>query len=143
MPHNRHAVWTAISRAVRLPTRAESDGQLIQEVRPVVVGSDSVLSIVKIMGDEDFESEELVAVEGGYRTCPTDWLTLDLAAFYNFYDNLRTGEPRTVVADHTTSPPRLLVPVEADNKASARTFGLEEAVDWQPLDGWRLRAAYT
>jgi iron complex outermembrane receptor protein len=143
MPHRRHVAWSAVSRAVRLPTRAESDGLFIQQVSPVEVLGDSLLSIVKVMGNPDFESEKLLAFEGGYRTRPTDWLTLDLAGFYNVYDDLRTGEPQNSITDFTKSPPHLIIPVLADNKASGRTFGIEKAVDCQVFERWRLRAAYT
>ncbi len=34
------------------------------------------------------KSEVLLAYEMGYRVEPTDWLSVDIAGFYNNYDNL-------------------------------------------------------
>ena len=45
-----------------------------------------------IDGGPDFDSEELLAYELGYRVQPFSRLALSLAAYYNDYDDLRSRE---------------------------------------------------
>ena len=75
-----HSLWAALSRAVRTPTRFDSD------IRFGPPG-------LTIFGNPDFQAEELVAYEMGYRGRPHPQVTLDAAVFYNVYDQLRSLEP--------------------------------------------------
>jgi iron complex outermembrane recepter protein len=58
---------------------------------------------------------------------------LDLAAFYNVYDDLRSQEPPASGAPF----PRVLL-----NKLEAETWGAELRINAQPRQGLRLQAAY-
>ena len=49
-------------------------------------------AVVVIQGQLNFESEDLLAVELGYRVRPHDKLFFDVAAFANFYDDLQSFE---------------------------------------------------
>ena len=120
-PDDRHTVWGAVSRAVRTPTRIDEDTRFL-------VGSVTLLS-----GSRDFESEELLAYEVGYRVQPRPALSVDLAAFYNVYDNLRSQEP--VVAGRP-------FPVVLDNKLEADTYGFELRANFQAATWWRWHAGY-
>lgn len=71
-PGERHTVWGAVSRAVRSPSRFDTD------------------LTIPLGGDRDFESEKVIAYELGYRVQPTDRISLSLATFYNDYDDLRS-----------------------------------------------------
>ena len=54
------------------------------------------------MGNDDFESEELIAYEAGYRWQAVADLSFDLALFYNDYEGLASlelGEPFIDPAD--------------------------------------------
>ena len=86
---------------------------------------------VDLAGDRNFVSETLIAYEAGYRFRPAANLSLDLAAFVNDYDKLRTIEPVSMTS------------FQIDNKLSGTTYGLELAVDYRPTDWWRLQAGYT
>ena len=77
-------LWSAISRAVRTPSRI--DRELFLRV------DDPDL---RIDGGPDFESEELLAYELGYRVQPFSRLGLSLAAYYNDYDDLRSRESQS------------------------------------------------
>jgi iron complex outermembrane receptor protein len=74
-----HSIWAAVSRAVRTPTRFDSD---IRFGPPALT----------IVGNPGFRSESVIAYEGGYRAHPHPRLSLDAAIFYNVYDRLRTLE---------------------------------------------------
>ena len=81
----RHAFWGAISRAVRTPSRADHD---ISFVAPDLATGD----LNAFNGSRSVSSEQLLAYEIGYRARPAETLTVDVAAYYNDYDDLRTAE---------------------------------------------------
>jgi iron complex outermembrane receptor protein len=121
-PNDRRTVWGAISRAVRTPTRIDED---------VIYFFPDGSHIIE--GSRDFESEELLAYELGYRVQINPELLIDLAAFYNVYDDLRSQEPPASGAPF----PRVLL-----NKLEAETWGGELRLNAQPRQGLRLQAAY-
>ena len=134
-----HTFWTAVSRAVRTPSRAEDDIRFVQAIQP---GPGGLAVTVEPTGQRGFDSEDLVAFEAGYRTSLAANLSFDVAGFYNIYDNLRSLEPQPV-AISTTPALRFNVPLLASNGLSARTWGTEAAAEWQPVEGWRMRGSYT
>ena len=69
-------------------------------------------------------------------------VSLDIATFYNTYDNLRTleaGAPYLVFVP----TPYVVAPFTADNRMDGRTYGAELAANWVAADWWRFRGAYT
>ncbi len=136
-PGERHSIWSAASRAVRTPSRIDQDGLANTYVYPTL----PLPTLIRINGNPDFKSEELLAYEAGYRFQPVETLFLDLAAFYNIYDNLRSGEPGTPFADGP--PPHLVLPFTTDNKLNARVYGFELAAEWRVKPWWSLNGAYT
>ena len=121
-PDTRQTAWAAVSRAVRLPTRLDTDLRLI----------DIATRRVTLTGSEDFGAEEIVAYEAGYRVRPFSLLSLDVAGFSNRYDNLRSTEL-------TFTPLPLIV---LDNMLNARTSGVEVAGTLQPVTAVRVHGSY-
>lgn len=139
-PQAQHRLWASISRAVRTPYRPEVDGVLNTSITPP-----SPLVPVPILsygqGNHDFKSEELLAFELGYRWDFRKKFFLDVAAYYNIYDNLRAltqGPPQLIL----TPPPHLAVPLLISNAMKGETYGLEVAADWRPLSWWRTQLSY-
>lgn len=131
---DNHTLWAAISRAVRVPTRFERDVS--------VDASDPAGNpVIRLVGNDDFESEELIAYEAGYRWRPLEVLSLDLALFYNDYQELAAVELGTIFMDPVTG--QTVIPVESQNFMNGRTYGAELQVEWQPLEYWRLTANYS
>lgn len=126
-PTDRQTIWAAISRAVRTPTRVDTDVRFF----PV-----PATGLVALRGNEGFESEELLAYELGYRVQPHKRVFLDVATFYNEYDKLRTVEPSNPSAP--TLPPFVL-----KNELEGRTYGAEFSVKYQVTDWWRVTSSYT
>jgi iron complex outermembrane recepter protein len=119
LPH-KQMVWSAVSRAVRMPTRLENDARFLVPGGAVV-----------LRGSRAFRSEELLAFEGGYRVRPVPGLALELAAFRNRYDHLRSQD--------LPSPPG---PIVLANTLEATSSGLEALVRVQPVARVHLSAAY-
>ena len=133
-PAQRHAVWGSISRAVRTPSRVEHDLALIAALSPTIP------SFGRVTGNKSFDAEELLAYELGYRVQPTDRLSVDLAGFYNRYNDLLSLETGSSFLE---PPGNLIFPFLIENKMKAHVYGAELAADWRWLDWWRWRFAYS
>ncbi len=137
--HKRHSIWGAISRAVRTPSRGDHD---FHNNITTFFGRGGALSALRVVGDDDFESEELTAYELGYRLQPYQWFSLDIAGFYNQYDDLRTIEADAPFLEPGV-PPLQVMPLRIDNKMDGETYGIEILANLQPMDQWKLAAGYT
>ncbi|MBT3341736.1 MAG: TonB-dependent receptor [Gemmatimonadetes bacterium] len=141
-PSHQQAVWTAVSRAVRTPSRAESDVRLIQQALPP--GDATPVALLAFLGSPDLDSEPMLAYEAGYRFRYEETLSLDLALFFNDYDGLRGGKALFPVPGTAPGPVHLIVPFVAVNNLNATTRGLELAIDWRDIsENWRTRAIYS
>ena len=127
-------LWAAVSRAVTQPSQAHHDVQLVTGVIPGV-GFDS---IVTLFGG-DTEPEELWAYELGARRVVSEELSLDLALFFNDYDQMITKEPGTPFPDGAGN---VIVPVVFDNRGAATSYGAELAAEWAPREDLRIHASY-
>jgi iron complex outermembrane recepter protein len=129
-----HTVWSAISRAVRVPTRLERD--------IAVDASDPAGNpVIRLQGNQDFEAEELLAYEAGYRWTPRSNLSVDLATFYNRYDKLASLELGTPFVDPVSG--RTIVPILNQNLSEGDSHGIEALVTFAPRENWRLSATYS
>jgi len=143
-PHERQTVWAAISRAVRTPCRAEEDVRITRQVLPSnTLGSASTMGFLTMVGSREFESEDLLASELGYRFETTKSVSVDMTAFYNIYDNLLTLEPGTLYLETADGSPHFVLPIIVANKMDGKTYGMELTLDWHPLHWWRVQGAYT
>ena len=129
-PSDRHTLWGAVSRAVRTPSRVENDIDLILPFQSLGILAD-------LDGNTDFDSEELLAYELGYRGLLTDSLSLDVAGFYFDYDDLRTVD---IVGPGT---PPAAVATLFGNRMRGESHGVEVEATWRALDNWKLTASYT
>ena len=138
----RYAVWGALSRAVRLPTRAEADGSHLDSVDPLLSMPGQPLAVVRLVGDPDMQAEELTAWELGARWRAQNDLTLDVATFFHQYDRHFSGEPRSMGIDSLHTPARIILDLAPGNLVSGTTRGVEVGVEWQPHRLLRLRGGY-
>lgn len=127
-PERRQTIWASVSRAVRTPTRGESDITLLNAVGSTPGQRNLVLN----QGSPNFTSEKEVAYELGYRFQPIRKLSFDLSTFYNQYSNLRTFEP-TVHGIYS--------PI-ASNMGSGSSQGFEFSSKWQATRDWKLEGSY-
>lgn len=115
-PTDQSLLWAAVSRAVRTPSRVERDLAWEGVIQPHV-----------------FETETLVAYEGGYRAQMFGRTSLSVSVFYNQYDDLRTNE---------AVPPGPL-PIAVGNGLEGESWGTEIWGGYDVTDSWRLSAGFT
>lgn len=120
--HDNHTLWSAVSRAVRTPSRIDQD--IFTPANPPFA----------IAGGAGFESETLLSYEVGYRVQAQRRFSVSVATFYNDYDDLRSLEQ--------TNPPAPF-PVRIGNGLEGESYGVESTADWSINSGWQVRAGYT
>jgi iron complex outermembrane receptor protein len=136
-PSARQTVWFSVTRAVRTPTRIEEDLQLTALVAP------NPPTFFRLIGNRKFASESLIGYEGGYRNLVRPDFYVDIAAFYNNYSDLLSGEPGAPFVEGSPSPPHTVIPLFFGNGLLGKTAGFEIAPDWRPSRSWRLRGSYS
>jgi len=135
-PLRQLSLWTAVSRAVRVPSRLELHGRISDQLLLPAVDP-NVPVIVNTQGNAELDTEKLTAYEFGLRLMPTPSLWFDVAMFYNDYDDLIGLE------QISGTPPTGPYDLAYANNASGRAYGVEVAADWQVMPNWRLGGAYT
>jgi iron complex outermembrane recepter protein len=118
----QQALWAAVSRAVRTPSRIDRD---LSEGAPPY--------LVLLKGGPDFNSETVIAYELGYRAQLNSRFTTSVSSFYNRYDDVRS----------TSYTPTTLFPFYFANNVAGYTEGLEFSGNYQVSDDWSLHAGYT
>jgi iron complex outermembrane recepter protein len=133
----RQALWVSGSRAVRTPSRIEDDIQLTDfaTVTPLPI-------YLRVLGNRQFHSEELVAFEAGYRALMTARFHIDVAMFHNIYDDLSSFQVGTFFLEPTPAPVHAVLPLLISNGIRGTTDGFELAADWRPATWWELKGSY-
>jgi iron complex outermembrane receptor protein len=140
-PGARQTLWAAVSRAVRSPTRTDHDVRFnLSVIPPPPTGG--FPTIVAALGNPNFASETLLAYELGYRVEPLPDVFLDVATFYNDYQDLRTLQPGTPVFE-TQPSPSYVQPLVFQNGMDGQAYGVEVAASWRPTSWCRLSGGYT
>jgi iron complex outermembrane recepter protein len=115
------ALWGAVSRAVRTPSRVDEDEK---------EGAPPLLVILE--GSSDFRSEEVIAYELGYRAQVTPRASVTLSTYYNDYNDVRS----------TGFTPATIIPFYFQNNVAGHTYGAEWSGNYQVLDDWSLHLGY-
>ncbi|HEY2460155.1 MAG TPA: TonB-dependent receptor [Candidatus Acidoferrum sp.] len=136
-PTEHQSVWASLTRAVRTPSRLDTDLQL----------TDFLLAnppiFLRIVGSNIFKSETLIGSEVGYRSLLVRNLYIDLAAFHNNYDDLFGFGPGVVLIEKTPPPTRFVLQEAVANALRGNTAGFEIAPDWKPVEWWELKGSYS
>src|SRR5713101_6459289 len=114
-------LWTAVSRALRTPSRVDRD--LFAPAKPPYF----------LTGGPDFHSEEELAYELGYRYQQGS-VALSVATFYSRYHGLRSIEQ--------VNPPTP-VPLVIGNGQDGESYGGEVTAEYWLTNRWRVHAGYT
>ena len=121
-PLHGQTIWGGVSRAVRMPSRFDTDLRFTGGT-----------SFVVIQGNPDFQSETVIDIEGGYRNVAIPHVSLGVTGFSGKYDQLRSQEP--------TAP--FGIPIVLGNLQRGRVSGVETAVHVEPRASWQIFGGYT
>ncbi len=126
---SKQLLWTAVSRAVRMPSRID---------RHIRIPTPGFAPIVEnlLVGGANFRSETLIAYEIGHRMQVGTKLTSSLSGFYHVYDRVRST---------SQSPPDqygLTFPLFYENNLEGETYGFEWRLTYQVADWWRMSGGY-
>lgn len=119
-PAPQHLLWTALSRAVRAPSRLDRDAY-VPAVPPYLLN-----------GGPQARSEVARVFEVGYRGQPARQFSYSATLYHADYDHLRTQE---------LTPSRTALVFA--NQMEGSTTGIETWGEWQATDAWRLAAGFT
>jgi iron complex outermembrane receptor protein len=122
-PEQSWAAWAAVSRAVRIPSRADHDLRI--DIPPL----GTVFSF-----SPAFQSENVMAYEIGYRQQPAEWFSWDLALFYNQYESL---------GSFRSGPPPFGIPITNANDDRGEGYGVEVSAQCDVTCNWRLSGWYS
>ena len=152
-PDTRHSLWAAVARAARTPSRGERSVTARlpaqqQEIQfPGAPGPSPIHVIPYITGSTDFRTEELDALDLGWRTSWNRSFSTELAGYHYRYDHLRAMIPGTQLIPSGIRPDVFLLPTMLTNALSAprraRFTGLELSADWHVTPNWRLQSSYS
>lgn len=140
-PRPGHTVWAALSRASRTPSVVEK----FITLRLGVASLDPFV-LTQVVGNRDQQSEILTATEVGYRFSAPAGFSLDVAAYYNDYDNLGSLTPTPLSPVEAPLPlpfPIYETSLQVGNDLEGRAYGGEVAATWQAAAWWRLSADYS
>jgi iron complex outermembrane receptor protein len=132
-----HTWWGGVSRAVRTPTRTDADLSLTVAFAP------GTPTFARILGSDDFRSEEVLAYQAGYRGTLRPWLSFDATAFYHDYSNLLSLEAGAPFAETDPPPPRTVVPFVDENLVEGESYGFELASRFRPSERVHLTLNYS
>jgi iron complex outermembrane receptor protein len=145
-PTATQTLWLAVTRALRTPSDAERDfflSSLIGSYTPPGQTT-SIPFFARFGANPNFESEKLNGYELGYRRLLGRDVYVDVAGFFNQYDDLFSediiGAPYT---ESTPAPTHELLPAEFGNGLQGTTAGGEIGPEWRPTSFWRLRGSYS
>ena len=113
-PAPERLIWSAVSRAVRAPSRI--DRELFVPANPPF----------QIAGGPDFRSEVSNTFELGYRAQPISAISYSVTAFHSVHDHIRSVEP---VGGGVSV---------LGNKIEGKTSGVEAWGTYQAARAWRL-----
>ncbi len=137
-PTERQSAWVAITRAVRTPSRLDQDLQLTD-----FLTSGPPPIFLRVVGSKTFQSEQLLSTEAGYRTLVARRLYMDIAFFYNDYNDLYGYGPTALLVETSPPPTHVVAELPLANATAGYTTGVEIAPDWKPTDWWELKGSYS
>ena len=98
---------------------------------------------LRLIGDGQFDPEQLVGYELGYRAYVVKRGFLSINGFYNRYDDLLSVEQRPLAPEASPTPPHLILPLYLRNGIAAQTKGVELYSLWDLKSWWRLKPSYS
>jgi iron complex outermembrane recepter protein len=137
-PGATHTVWAGVTRAVRTPSRVETDYTTFS-----LAGTSPIPTFVRLLPNQGFIPETLVAYEVGYRARPKQRVYVTASAFYNDLQNTLSTELLPPFIETTPAPPHLILPVDFANGLHGNSEGIEITGETRPAPWLRLTSNYS
>ncbi len=136
----RQTWWASAARAIREPDTLEHGMTFELGTEPVPEFGNALLVL---SGNPSLQAEQLTDFETGYRAQLNRRLSFDATGFLSFYRHLvttETGTPYVTFSQDGASQyePLLIIPLEDENLAHAREYGLELFGSWQVTNRWKI-----
>jgi iron complex outermembrane recepter protein len=131
-PRDPYTVWGAVTRAVRTPSRIERDLLLDSAV------SATAPVYFRLQGNPNFETETLLALEGGVRVRVSERVSLDLAAFHDRHADLLSLDFGAPFSEQG----RQITPAVFGNGIEGKVSGAELGLDLRLSRRWMVRSGY-
>ncbi len=148
-PSEEHTLWGSLSRSVRTPTRIEDDADALLFTDCFIDGADPCPAGAVVgyhaHGNKALAVEDQVSLELGYRYQPELPISLDVALFYNEFEDIVeiSDEPLGFVPVVDPPPPHFRVDVEIDNGVVSSVYGGEVELKWDVSSWWDLVGSYS
>jgi len=136
-PRPDEAAFVSVTRAVRTPSRVEQDFE-----RTALLNAATPL-FLRLVPNDDFTSETLVAYEAGHRFRPVPNLFVTTAAYFNRVNDILSTEPGQMFVEATPEPAHQIMPVLFANGLHGNTRGLEVTADFRPREWLRWTGTYS
>ncbi len=136
-PTQHQSLWVAVTRAVRTPSRLDTDLQLTDFL------SATPPFFLRVLGSNTFKSEQLLGTEVGYRTLIVKNLFVDSTFFHNAYNDLYGYGAATIFTETSPTPTHKVLQFPLANATIGDTNGFEIAPDWKPSTWWELKGSYS
>jgi len=130
-PQEHHALWLGITRAVTTPSDLEENFFLQGPAGPN--------TFIQVVGNKQFNSENVIGYEAGYRTFFSDRLYLDLSGFWNQYSRLQSFSAPII----TTSGGNTYTTIKYENQIAGSASGFEIAPQLVLARWWHINPAYS
>jgi iron complex outermembrane receptor protein len=134
-PDELSTVWAAATRAVRTPSRVETDYTTTSFSS---LQSSGTPNFVRLLPDPSFVTEKLTSYELGYRSRPVPWTYVTASGFYNAYQDLLS----TDLLPQFDEENRHILPVTFGNGVHGWSHGAEVTADVRARSWWRITANY-
>jgi iron complex outermembrane receptor protein len=140
-PTKTTSLWAAATHAVRTPSDAEHDFFLSGFI---ATAPDGTPFFARFNANRDFKPEHMNGFELGFRQLIGANFFVDVASFYNHYNDLFSQEiTGPAFLEQTPAPEHLLLPARFGNGLKGITKGIEISPEIRPWQFWRLRGSYS
>jgi iron complex outermembrane receptor protein len=134
----RSTAWASVTRAVRRPSGVERRYTTTSVLNP------GGPAFVRLLPNPDFQSEKLIAYEGGARIGLGERVYVRVSGFYNRWDDLFSTELLPTIQEPAPpNPPRTVIPVTFGNTLHGNSHGAEVVADVRVLPSWTVEGSYS
>ena len=136
---DHHMMWAAVSRALRAPSRNDTNLVLNIGSSP---GPGGIPILLRLLGNPQFEDERLIAYEAGYRTMISKRFSIDFAAYFNDWNHVQSTEPSGSFFETNPPPAHEVETLMYENLIYGENHGFEISANWKVTDRWSISTGY-